>query len=335
MALEANCGAHLSELPAAPPGKAGWPWTEESAGLSSLREGDFLWPRISIVTPSYNQGQFIEETIRSVLLQGYPNLEYIIIDGGSTDESVEIIKKYQPWLTYWVSEKDHGQADAINKGLDRTTGEIVNWLNSDDLLYLGALKRVALAYFEDRSAALYNGSALRVDAQGTYGSPYAARHLSAESAFEGKIPLPQPAIFFKRESWVQHGKLKSFYYAMDTDLFFSCIVSGHAHAVGGPPLALMRIHEQAKTAKTDALKPMFLERFEIFSRLSRDPKTPSHIRKQIAFGLNRESLRLACVMVRDRGSWSEAFLWFLRAVKYSPRKTLYRFPYLLLGQFHR
>ncbi len=91
-----------------------------------------LWPRVSIVTPSFNQAQFIEETIRSVLLQGYPNLEYLVIDGGSTDGSVEIIKKYERWLTYWVSESDRGQAHAINKGFERTTGEILAWINSDD-----------------------------------------------------------------------------------------------------------------------------------------------------------------------------------------------------------
>lgn len=325
----------LNELPAPPPDKTGWPWTEQSSTVPDLLPDGSPWPRISIVTPSYNQGAFIEETIRSVLLQGYPNLEYIVIDGASTDGSVEIIERYQPWLTYWTTETDHGQAEAINKGLDRATGEIVNWLNSDDLLYIGALKRVASAYCNDNSAALYNGSALRVDADGTYGAPFTAKTLSAEVVFEGKVPLPQPAIFFKRESWVQHGKLKNFYYAIDTDLFLSCIVSGRAHLVGGPPLALMRIHEAAKTAQTSALKPMFLERFEIFTRLSRDPKTPTDIRRHINYGLNRESLRLAHVIARDRGNWSQALLWFLRAVKYSPKKTLYRFPDVLLGYFHR
>jgi glycosyltransferase involved in cell wall biosynthesis len=150
----------LAELPPPPPGKTGWPWMEESEqlpdampaqpevegmaedGSSSVvrrssdavhRPSSVSWPRISIVTPSYNQGQFIEETIRSVLLQGYPNLEYMVIDGGSTDESVEIIKKYEPWLAYWVSEPDEGQYDAINKGFGRSSGEIMAWINSDDM----------------------------------------------------------------------------------------------------------------------------------------------------------------------------------------------------------
>jgi glycosyltransferase involved in cell wall biosynthesis len=325
----------LLELPGPPAGKQGWPWTEETSPLPEFGEDGRVWPLISVVTPSYNQGEFIEETIRSVLLQGYPNLEYIVTDGGSNDGSVEIIKKYHRWLTYWTSEKDHGQADAINKGLDRASGVLANWLNSDDLLYLGALKRVAAAYFEDENALLYNGSALRIDAAGTYGSPYAANELCAESAFEGKIPLPQPAIFFKRESWLQHGKLKSFYYAMDTDLFFSCIVSGHARTVTGHPLALMRIHGEAKTAKSEALKPMFMERFEIFSALSRDPHIPTRIKKHIYYGLNRESLRIARVMARDKGHRQQALLWLLRAFRYSPKNTLFRFPDLVLGHYHR
>src|SRR5438105_6022991 len=135
----------LSELPSPPLGKTDWPWTEDSNQSPGQKNHSNPWPKISIVTPSYNQGQFIEETIRSVLLQGYPDLEYIIIDGGSQDESVEIIKKYEPWLTYWVSEQDRGQSHAINKGFDRSTGLILGWLNSDDVLLPNALATVAVA----------------------------------------------------------------------------------------------------------------------------------------------------------------------------------------------
>lgn len=113
-----------------------------------------FWPKISIVTPSFNQAEFIEETILSVINQGYPNLEYIIIDGGSTDGSVEIIRKYEKHLAYWVSEPDRGQAHAINKGISKITGDIFGWINSDDLLLPGSLKKIAEAYTSHKNRIL-------------------------------------------------------------------------------------------------------------------------------------------------------------------------------------
>src|SRR5882724_1025422 len=113
----------LADLPPSTPVRTGWPWTVETPSLPPLRPDGTPWPRVSIVTPSYNQGQFIEEAIRSVLLQGYPDLEYIIIDGGSSDQSVEIIKKYEPWLAYWISARDKGQSQAINRGFARAKGD--------------------------------------------------------------------------------------------------------------------------------------------------------------------------------------------------------------------
>jgi len=147
----------LSDLPPPPPGKTGWPWTAGTPPLPDTQSDGAPWPRISIVTPSYNQGQFIEETIRSVLLQGYPNLEYIIIDGGSTDESAEIIRRYARHLAYWVSEKDRGQSHAINKGMARATGHIRAYLNSDDVYLEGALDRVANHAIGHPNADLIHG----------------------------------------------------------------------------------------------------------------------------------------------------------------------------------
>ena len=134
---------NLTELPPPPEGKTGWPWTVETPPLPPTRPDGSPWPRISIVTPSYNQGQFIEETIRSILLQGYPDLEYIIIDGGSKDSTLDIISKYSRWFTYWHSKRDRGQADAVNIGLSLSTGEIFQFINSDDLLCQSACRRVA------------------------------------------------------------------------------------------------------------------------------------------------------------------------------------------------
>lgn len=127
----------LNKIPRPESSKTGWPWTEETD--PSLYKSYQTYPKISIVMPTYNQGQFIEEAIRSLLLQNYPNLEFIVMDGGSNDNTVEIVKKYEPWITYWESCKDKGQSHAINKGLARCTGEWFNWLNSDDYLLPEAL----------------------------------------------------------------------------------------------------------------------------------------------------------------------------------------------------
>src|SRR5438445_5482551 len=123
------------KLPAPPSGKTGWPWGEESSQWPSTMPDGQPWPRISIVTLSYYQPKFIEQAIRSVLCQEYPNLEYIVIDGGSTDGSVEIIEKYADCLAYWCSERDAGPAAGLNKGFQHATGEIFGFLNADDFYF--------------------------------------------------------------------------------------------------------------------------------------------------------------------------------------------------------
>jgi glycosyltransferase involved in cell wall biosynthesis len=153
----------VKDLPEPPAGKRGWPWTVGSKLLPNRRSDGSEWPSLSIVTPSYNQGQFLEMTIRSVLLQGYPNLEYIVIDGGSGDESVEIIRKYERFLSYWVSEKDNGQTDAINRGLSRTTGQYLGWLNSDDIYTKGSFKKAVNALLASPKSVLVHSNRILLD----------------------------------------------------------------------------------------------------------------------------------------------------------------------------
>lgn len=156
----------LKDLPPPPHDKSGWPWTEQ---IRYSPEKILDWrklPRISIITPSYNQGEFIEATIRSVLLQGYLNLEYIVIDGGSTDRSVEIIRKYEDHLFYWTTEKDKGQADAINKGIERSNGELMGWINSDDVYVKGAFHKVVKAYHSHPGCVVVHGDRILIDKVG-------------------------------------------------------------------------------------------------------------------------------------------------------------------------
>jgi len=208
----------LRQLPNPPLDKSGWPWTEETS--SSVYEKLSSWPKISIVTPSFNQARFIEETIRSVLLQNYPNLEYIIIDGGSTDETVEVIKKYEHWITYWVSESDRGQAHAINKGIEKSTGVVFNWLNSDDYLAKSALYIVGKSFNQGETNVLCgysnrfdNNSGITIDKKRLE----LCEELE-ESIFCG-IFRQSPTYFeFKRIKSL-NGVKEEFEYAMDTEMF--------------------------------------------------------------------------------------------------------------------
>ncbi|GIV76552.1 MAG: hypothetical protein KatS3mg050_0946 [Litorilinea sp.] len=210
----------LAELPPPPPGKTGWPWTEESPQLPDTLPDGSPWPRISIVTPSYNQGRFIEETIRSVLLQGYPDLEYIIIDGGSTDESVEVIRKYEPWLAYWVSEPDRGQSHAINKGFGKARGEIIAWLNSDDVYLPGTFGKVVSQFNREQTAGLIYARARICDQNRFPTGQLVGRKFSIDQLFEGRNPVAQPSAFFRHDCFRRvSGLNENFHFAMDHDLW--------------------------------------------------------------------------------------------------------------------
>jgi len=213
-----HCAQRLSAgLPAPPSGKRGWPWSENDPFDSNILLSDETgWPKVSIVTPSYNQAQYLEMTIRSVLLQGYPNLEYWIIDGGSMDGSVEIIKKYEPWLSGWVSEKDEGQSDAINKGLLRSTGEILGWLNSDDCYLQGCLEATVKEFLKQPHAGMIYGNVEIIDENGRLLGFFPWKPYSLEGQVAQRMTIPQPAAFWSREVMNKIGVLrKDLHYAMD------------------------------------------------------------------------------------------------------------------------
>jgi glycosyltransferase involved in cell wall biosynthesis len=178
------------------------------------------WPRLTIVTPSFNQRAFLEETLRSVLLQGYPDLEYIVVDGGSTDGSVELLERYSPWLSYWVSERDRGYADALNKGFARATGALYAWINSSDFYQPGAFAR-AVAHFRDASVGMIYGNDYCVEEDGRVRLHARVRHddLRAAMLFGRWTPL-QDATFWRAEVHRTVGGLDaSLRYAADFDFF--------------------------------------------------------------------------------------------------------------------
>lgn len=214
-------------------------------------------PRITLVTPSFNQGQFIEETIRSVLDQNYPNLEYIIIDGGSTDESVEIIRRYENRLAYWCSEKDNGQADAINKGFARATGSLLGWINSDDLLSPHSLELLAEAHLRNPDS-LIAGDVVNFDSTGDLGVVHQKgltleNYLTAwKQVWEQRIAYHQPGVFFPKSAWDLCGPLDThFRYCFDSDLMFRLLEKHHTIYLGRI-IASFRLHAGSKTVKEGA-----------------------------------------------------------------------------------
>ncbi len=235
-----------------------WPFeSKASVQLPATLPGGKPWPKISIITPSYNQGHYIEQTILSVANQNYPNVEHIIMDGGSKDQTVEVIKKHESKLAYWVSEKDGGQSNAINTGMNRTTGEIVTWLNSDDMLAPGALAAIAMAFHTSDADLVAGICQLHRDNK--------VFHNHLTSCANGVLPLEdlldlencvdrgqffyQPEVFYKKDLWLKAGGKvdSSLNWVMDYDLWIRFAIAGARLKVIGRPVAMFRVHEDQKT----------------------------------------------------------------------------------------
>lgn len=263
------------------------------------------WPKISVVTPSFNQGRYIAETIESVLLQDYPHLEYIIIDGGSTDDTMQVVERYKSQITHIISEPDNGQSEALNKGFRLATGDILCWLNSDDQFAPGALAAVAMA-FATHDVDLVSGIC-EIYKNGKL----LHRHMSA--CADGPLPLAdildldngwnagqffyQPEVFFSRTLWERSGSHinEDYYYSMDYELWCRFAYAGARLHVIGAPLARFRMHPDQKTANPAKFKSELVEvrnRFATTHSIGLDPSARPPV---------RFDRRLRVAMVNDVG----------------------------------
>jgi glycosyltransferase involved in cell wall biosynthesis len=226
-----------------------------------------MLPKLSIITPSFNQGKFLERTILSVLNQNYPNLEYIIIDGGSIDSSVEIIKKYEKSLSYWVSEPDKGQSHAINKGFKMATGDYVGWLNSDDELNDNSLnylsKSIEKNHEDKKDVVLYYGILQLIDEHNKHikFEPF-NETIDFRKSLYAKSPTLQPGSFITRKAIAEVGFLnENLHFCMDWDLWLRLLKIGDAQFIPHV-MAKLRVHSAAKSSNKTISN--LKESFEVF-----------------------------------------------------------------------
>ncbi|MBL7813558.1 MAG: glycosyltransferase [Saprospiraceae bacterium] len=314
-------GIEIQDLPTPFESKTGFPWT---VGTEIVYH-TFL-PKITIITPSYNQGEYIEETIRSVLLQGYPNLEYMIIDGGSTDRTIEIIKKYEKFLHYWVSERDKGQADAINKGIEKATGEVFNWLNSDDVYLPNTLLKVG-GYFLDKKVDVLCGREIQRNEE--TGEEFLTHGTLVFENLEQTIAwafCDQPPTFMRLDIVKNLGKLETcLHFCMDAELWVNYLTHFGLSKVkkADDVFNVFRLHKQAKSSSQVSI--YYQDRFNILFALAQSlknitfPKQFVHDNKFFDFYLDKKY------------NWLIKIDENLLSVHISERLLNYHSQYMLMG----
>ena len=287
-------------------------------------------PKVSIITPSYNQDAYLEETINSVLIQDYPQIEYMIVDGASSDGSVGIVEKYSERLAWWVSEADSGQACAINKGFARASGEIIAWLNSDDYYLPGALVAAADAFAANPDALMVYADMLAVDAQGetTNILHYSQLDLAGLLAFN---IIGQPAVFMRRSALEKAGYLDlDFHFLLDHQLWLKIASQGEIIHVD-EIWAAARYHDDAKN-RAQAAK-FGREAFRIVDWAEKQPSLQSTLaanKKRILASAHRVDARY----LLDSGQAFAALRAWLHALWLSPPVALRRMNLFISAILH-
>ena len=277
-----------------------------------------MQPLVSIVTPSFNQAQYLEQTLRSVLEQDYPRVEYIVIDGASTDGSVDLIKKYEDRLAYWVSEKDNGQAEAINKGLARATGEIVAWINSDDFYFPGAVVSAVKAFEAYPHAGLVYGDTIAVDEKGEFIHFPKYAQWDLEDLLTFNI-IGQPAVFLRRDVLLKAGFLDpSFHFLLDHQLWIR--MASHAPMMYVPERwAAGRFHESAKNVAQAA--KFGEEAFHILDWAKSDPLV-SGVLGRVSRQSRAAAYRINGRYLLDAGKAWESFKSYMQSLVTHPSTAL-------------
>lgn len=265
---------NLRRLPPAPPGRSGWPWTEEAEPPLETGDGAF-WPRISIVTPSLNHGAFVEEAIRSVLLQNYPDVELIVADGGSTDGSVDTFRRYSGHLAHWMCEDDSGPANALNKGFRMATGDILGFLNADDFLLPGSLAKVAREFRLHPSADVVSGHGYLANASGEVGAPFISDRWNLKRFAYDACVLVQAATFFRRGRFHEvDGFNECNRTAWDMELWADLALAGATFHSFDEFLAVFRLHRASITCRLELRQQRRRDARAVRQKVKGRPETP-------------------------------------------------------------
>jgi hypothetical protein len=275
-------------------------------------------PLVSIITPSYNQARYLEQTIQSVLVQDFPSLEYIIVDGASTDGSQQIIEKFADRLAWWVSEPDQGQADAINKGLRRATGEFVAWLNSDDLYLPGALNAAVQAFEANPAAGMVFGDAITIDEKGVGLNPLVFGDWGLRELMRFRI-ICQPAVFMRRLALEQAGGLDpSYHFLLDHHLWIRIAQRAPVRHVAAS-WAAARHHLAAKNVSQAA--GFGQEAFRILRWMEDQPDLQQPLQAD-RLRIEAGAYRLNARYLLDGGQPAASLRSYLQALWRSPRFAL-------------